>query len=78
MQVRQTMQGMRSSQPMCVRSRRSTVRVQAKVNKQEGSPRIVRGKCFVTRDVSFLVYSTEMVLKASTIHAGETVCTFWN
>uniref|UniRef100_A0A7S3RA98 3-isopropylmalate dehydratase n=1 Tax=Dunaliella tertiolecta TaxID=3047 RepID=A0A7S3RA98_DUNTE len=42
---------MRSQKPCCLhRSRRSVVKVQAKVNKQEGAPRIVRGKCFVTRD----------------------------
>lgn len=32
---------------------RSAVKVFAKVNKKEGEPRIIRGKCFVTKDVSF-------------------------
>jgi hypothetical protein len=34
------------------RSRRSAVRCEAKVVRPEGSPRVVRGTCFVTKDVS--------------------------
>ena len=34
-------------------SRAGTVRVQAKVNLPPGAPRVVRGKAFVTKDVSF-------------------------
>lgn len=33
-------------------SRTRCVRVQAKVVRKEGEPRVVRGKCFVTKDVS--------------------------
>lgn len=36
---------------VAARSRAQTVRVQAKVNKSPSDPRIVRGTCFVTRDV---------------------------
>ena len=36
---------------VAVRSRAQTVRVQAKVTKSPGDPRVVRGTCFVTRDV---------------------------
>lgn len=31
-------------------SRRTCVRVDAKVSKKEGEPRVIRGKCFVTKD----------------------------
>ncbi len=33
-------------------SRRTCVRVDAKVSKKDGEPRVIRGKCFVTKDVS--------------------------
>jgi hypothetical protein len=46
MQVQRTVTGR-----VATRSRAQTVRVQAKVVKSPSDPRIVRGTCFVTRDV---------------------------
>lgn len=46
MQVQRTVTGR-----VAARSRAQTVRVQAKVTKSPSDPRIVRGTCFVTRDV---------------------------
>lgn len=48
---RRTMQLMQQRAPIRAASRARTVRVQAKVQKAEGAPRVVRGKCFVTKDV---------------------------
>ena len=50
-----TMQLKLSQRPAAVgarASRRACVRVDAKVSKKEGEPRVIRGKCFVTKDVS--------------------------
>ena len=33
-------------------ARTRCVRVQAKVVRKEGEPRVIRGKCYVTKDVS--------------------------
>ncbi len=35
-----------------VRARRGRLQVVAKVQRKEGEPRVIRGKCFVTKDVS--------------------------
>lgn len=37
-------------------SRARAVRCEAKVARKEGDPRVIRGKCFVTKDVSRVVY----------------------
>eukprot|EP00878_Enallax_costatus_P001830 GHUV01001988.1.p2 GENE.GHUV01001988.1~~GHUV01001988.1.p2 ORF type:complete len:215 (+),score=53.50 GHUV01001988.1:94-738(+) len=44
------MQLMQRRAPVRAANRARTVRVQAKVQKAEGAPRVVRGKCFVTKD----------------------------
>jgi hypothetical protein len=47
----QLMQRTATSGRVATRSRAQTVRVQAKVTKSPSDPRVVRGTCYVTKDV---------------------------
>lgn len=52
---------------------RRAVKVEAKVNLQPGAPRVIKGRCFVTRDVSaFVLYSPpNPTVNADWIHGSK-------
>jgi hypothetical protein len=51
-----------SARPPFRSSRVSCVRVQAKVARKEGEPRLLRGKAFVTRDVRKAIHSAHSLV----------------
>lgn len=55
---------------VAARSRTTAVRVQAKVNKKPSDPRVVRGTCFVTRDVRGLLEQQQQFLGALQTASG--------
>lgn len=68
----QLMQRTATSGRVAARSRTQTVRVQAKVTKSPSDPRIVRGTCYVTKDVRVVAAAVAVAVRLKMVFGPDT------